>query len=319
MNEVGKRVLVTGGAGFIGSHLCDTLVSGGLEVVAIDNLSNGKIENLSLCNEKKNFRFIKTDLRQNISDIIKNSDTLYHMAAYPEVRTGFDSPELAYEQNVQNTYNLLESVRQSKISEIVFASSSVVYGEPKTIPTPETYGPLIPISQYGGSKLACEGLISSYCHTYGIRGVIIRLANVIGFRSNHGVIWDFINKLKKNQSELEILGDGNQTKSYIHVSDTIDGILFCSKISKDRVDVFNIGNDDKIDVRSIANIVCKNLNLNLKNIQITQKGGTDDGRGWIGDVKQMQLDITKIKSWGWNARYSSLAAVDLAVKEMLRG
>jgi UDP-glucose 4-epimerase len=317
MNEVGKRVLVTGGAGFIGSHLCDTLVSGGLEVVAIDNLSNGKIENLSLCNEKKNFRFIKTDLRQNISDIIKNSDTLYHMAAYPEVRTGFDSPELAYEQNVQNTYNLLESVRQSKISEIVFASSSVVYGEPKTIPTPETYGPLIPISQYGGSKLACEGLISSYCHTYGIRGVIIRLANVIGFRSNHGVIWDFINKLKKNQSELEILGDGNQTKSYIHISDTINGFLFCSKISKDRVDVFNIGNDDKIDVRSIANIVCKNLNL--KNIQIIQKGGTNDGRGWIGDVKQMQLDITKIKSLGWNARYSSLAAVDLAVKEMLRG
>jgi len=317
MNEVGKRVLVTGGAGFIGSHLCDTLVSGGLEVVAIDNLSNGKIENLSLCNEKKNFRFIKTDLRQNISDIIKNSDTLYHMAAYPEVRTGFDSPELAYEQNVQNTYNLLESVRQSKISEIVFASSSVVYGEPKTIPTPETYGPLIPISQYGGSKLACEGLISSYCHTYGIRGVIIRLANVIGFRSNHGVIWDFINKLKKNQSELEILGDGNQTKSYIHISDTINGFLFCSKISKDRVDVFNIGNDDKIDVRSIANIVCKNLNL--KNIQIIQKGGTNDGRGWIGDVKQMQLDITKIKSLGWNARYSSLAAVDLAVKEMLKG
>ena len=123
--------------------------------------------------------------------------------------------------------------------------------------------------------------------------------------------------MKKNQSELEILGDGNQTKSYIHISDTINGFLFCSKISKDRVDVFNIGNDDKIDVRSIANIVCKNLNL--KNIQIIQKGGTNDGRGWIGDVKQMQLDITKIKSLGWNARYSSLAAVDLAVKEMLRG
>ena len=286
MNSQGKHVLITGGAGFIGSHLCDRLVSEGLQVVAIDNLSNGKIKNLSLCKEKRNFKFTKADLKDNLAENLKHSDTLYHMAAYPEVRTGYDSPELAYEQNVQNTHSLLESVRRSNISEIVFASSSVVYGEPKIIPTPETYGPLIPISQYGGSKLACEGLISSYCHTYGIRGVIIRLANVIGFRSNHGVIWDFINKLKKNQSELEILGDGNQTKSYIHISDTINGFLFCSKISKDRVDVFNIGNDDKIDVRSIANIVCKNLNL--KNIQITQKGGTNDGRGWIGDVKQMQ-------------------------------
>ena len=282
MNSQGKHVLITGGAGFIGSHLCDRLVSEGLQVVAIDNLSNGKIKNLSLCKEERNFKFTKADLKDNLAENLKHSDTLYHMAAYPEVRTGYDSPELAYEQNVQNTHSLLESVRRSNISEIVFASSSVVYGEPKTIPTPETYGPLIPISQYGGSKLACEGLISSYCHTYGIRGVIIRLANVIGFRSNHGVIWDFINKLKKNQSELEILGDGNQTKSYIHISDTINGFLFCSKISKDRVDVFNIGNDDKIDVRSIANIVCKNLNL--KNIQIIQKGGTNDGRGWIGEI-----------------------------------
>lgn len=317
MNSQEKHVLVTGGAGFIGSHLCDRLVSEGFQVIAVDNLSNGKIENLSLCKEKKNFKFTKADLKDNLSESLKHSEILYHMAAYPEVRTGYDNPELAYEQNVQNTHNLLEGVRRSNINEVVFASSSVVYGEPKIIPTPESYGPLIPISQYGGSKLACEGLISSYCHTYGIKGVIIRLANVIGSRSNHGVIWDFINKLKKKPSELEILGDGKQTKSYIHISDTIDGFLFCSNFSKDRVDIFNIGNDDKIDVRSIADIVCRNLNL--KNVKIMRSGGTPDGRGWIGDVKQMQLDITKIKALGWNAKYSSQAAVDLAAKEMIKG
>ena len=316
MNSLEKRVLVTGGAGFIGSHLCDKLVSEGFQVVAFDNLSNGRIENLSLCREERNFKFTKADLKDNLADYLKHSETLYHMAAYPEVRTGYDNPELAYEQNVQNTHNLLESVRRSNINEIVFASSSVVYGEPKTIPTSETYGPLIPISQYGGSKLACEGLISSYCHTYGIKGIIIRLANVIGSRSNHGVIWDFINKLKKSPAELKILGDGKQAKSYIHVSDTIDGFLYCSKFSKDKVDIYNIGNDDKIDVRSIADIVCRNMNL--QNVEIMYEGGTTDGRGWIGDVKQMQLDITKLKALGWNARHSSLAAVDLAVKEMIK-
>jgi len=312
-----KRIVVTGGAGFIGSHLCDKLVLEGSQVTAIDNLSNGKIDNLSLCMEKKNFTFVKSDLKDELTQNLKDSDTIFHIAAYPEVRTGYDNPELVYEQNIQNTYNLLESVRKTNINEIVFASSSVVYGEPKTIPTPETYGPLLPISQYGGSKLADEAMIASYCYTYGIKGVIIRLANVIGSRSNHGVIWDFINKLKKNPTGLEILGDGRQTKSYIHVSDTIDGFLFCSEFSEDKVDIFNVGNDDKIDVHSIANIVCKNLNL--ENIKITLSGGTTDGRGWIGDVKQMQLDITKLKKLGWNVMLSSFDAVDLAAKEMIKG
>lgn len=308
--------MVTGGAGFIGSHIVEQLISNDVEVVAIDNLSNGKKENLAPHERKKSFKFIIDDLTrpEKIVDNLSDIKTVYHLAAYPEVRTGFDNPGLSYQDNIYATYLLLESIRKSNVERIVFASSSVVYGEPLIIPTPENYGPLLPISPYGGSKLACEGMISSYCHNYGIRSAIIRLANVVGSKSNHGVIWDFINKLYSNNKKLSILGDGRQTKSYIHIRDCVDGFLFCADSVKN-VEVFNLGNDSKIDVDSIAHIVCKNMNL--ENVKILHAGGTTDGRGWVGDVKQMQLDITKVKKLGWTPKLTSAEAVELASKELI--
>jgi len=313
-----ESVLITGGAGFIGSHIAEKLILQGKEVTVIDNFSAGNIKNLNFCIDSKIFHLIKDDLNKptKLLNSLKNISVVFHMAADPEVRTGYENPEITYRENIQNTFCLLENIRKSNVDKIVFASSSVVYGEPSVIPTPETYGPLLPISQYGGSKLACEALVSSYCNNYGIKGMIIRLANVIGARSTHGIIWDFINKLKKNNKVLHYLGDGKQTKSYIHVSDCVDGFLFCLNNFSKKIQVFNLGNDDKIDVLSIAKIVCRNMYL--KNTKLVSKGGTKDGRGWIGDVKQMQLDISKLRDLGWSPRLSSKKAVDLASNELIR-
>ena len=315
-NELGK-IMVTGGAGFIGSHLTEELIKENKNVVVLDNLSTGKNSNLSSCIDNKNCKLIIEDLKnQNqVLKHIKDIDTIFHMAADPEVRTGVSNPKLAYEQNIQNTFELLENVRKNDIKQFVFASSSVVYGEPEIIPTPETFGPLLPISTYGGTKLACEGLISSYCNNYGIKGTIVRFANVVGSRARHGVIWDFINKLKKNEKELQVLGNGKQSKSYIHVNDCVNGLLFSAKHTEKKIDVFNLGNHDMVNVLDIASIVCKTMKL--ENVDIITSGGTDDGRGWIGDVREMNLDISKMCNLGWNPIKNSQASVERATLELV--
>jgi len=313
-NKFGK-IMITGGAGFIGSHLTQKLIDENNEVVVLDNLSTGNKLNLNSCIERKNFKLIVGDLKNQISDHLKDIDTIFHMAADPEVRTGFSDPKLAYVQNIQNTFELLENIRKSDIKQFVFASSSVVYGEPEIIPTPETFGPLLPISIYGGTKLACEALISSYCSNYGIKGTIVRFANVVGSRSRHGVIWDFIQKLKINQKELQVLGNGKQSKSYIHVNDCVNGLLFSAKHTKTKVDVFNLGNQDMINVLDIASIVCKTMKL--ENVDIVTSGGTDDGRGWVGDVREMNLDISKMCNLGWNPMENSQTSVERATLELV--
>jgi len=311
-------VFVTGGAGFIGSHLIDRLISENVNVKIFDNLSTGLFENISTHNNNELFEFIEGDLKdkQNIKEALQNVDVVFHLAANPEVKGGFENPEISYEQNTRNTFYLLEEIRKSTsdIKKIIFASSSVVYGEPNIFPTPEKYGPLKPISHYGSSKLACEALICSYGHNYGIDTKILRLANIIGSRSRHGVIWDFINKLRKDVKRLEILGDGKQTKSYMHISDCVEAFISISNTSNNQI--VNVGNDDKIDVMSIAKIVCKNMNL--ETTDIVSFGGTGDGRGWIGDVKEMQLDITKLKKLGLGPNFSSEESVELASKELLK-
>ena len=308
-------IMVTGGAGFIGSHIVDRLISNKLNVKIIDNLSNGTLSNLKKINLMKN-QFIKKDLNDlsNIQEIMLDVKTVFHMAADPEVSIGFKNPEILYRENIHNTFLLLEAIRKADVENILFASSSTVYGEPDIIPTPENYAPLLPISTYGASKLACEALISSYCHSYGINGIIFRLANIVGSRSNHGIIPDFIKKLQKNQTKLEVLGDGTQSKSYLEVSDCVDCFFFCLENVSKKVEVFNTGNDDKINILDIARIVCTNMNLN--DVALCPNGGVDNGRGWIGDVKLMQLDISKLKKMGWKPKLSSPLAIDAASKNI---
>lgn len=309
--------MITGAAGFIGSHMTEKLLNMGLNVIGLDNYSSGNSSNLKSCNGNESYKFINDDLKnsENFTAHLEDINTIFHFAAYPEVRTGHENPEISFKENIENTYKFLESIRKANVDSIIFSSSSVVYGEPNMIPTTENYGPLLPISPYGGSKLACEGLISSYCHNYGIQGTIIRFANVIGKRSNHGVIWDFIHKLNKNPNQLEVLGDGTQMKSYIHIDDCVEGILRSCDFTKDQVEIFNIGNLDQLDVMSIAKIVSQKMGF--ESTEIMTAGGTSDGRGWIGDVKNMHLDISKLQQLGWQPKLSSSQAVEQSTLELI--
>jgi UDP-glucose 4-epimerase len=211
-------------------------------------------------------------------------------------------------------------MRQAKTPKtIVFTSTSTVYGEATRIPTPENYAPLIPISTYGASKLACEALISSYAHTFNHRALILRLANIVGPKSNHGIIVDFIKKIKTNPRELEILGDGNQEKSYMYIEDCIEAIIHLTNKflnSTETVDICNIGSEDKTTVKEIAQIVAEEMG-NPK-IELKFTGGVDGGRGWKGDVKTMQLSINKLLKTGWKPKYTSKQAVKLATKALVR-
>ena len=308
------KTLVTGGAGFIGSHLTDKLIAKGNDVVVFDNLSSGDLKNLEHLKDNKKFSFIKGDLlkAEDIEVALRNVSRVYHIAANPEVRLGETNTKTHFEQNIVASYNLLEAMRKNDVKKIVFTSTSAVYGDAKVIPTSEGY-PAMPISTYGASKLAVEGMISSFCHTFGMNGIVFRFANVIGRGSNHGVIIDFIKKLKNNPNELEILGDGTQTKSYIYIDDCIEGMLFGEEKSNVNFELFNLGSEDKITVKELADLVVKGLGLNDVKYKFT---GGYEGRGWKGDVKFMQLSIEKIKKLGWKPRYNSKEAVEKTVNEV---
>lgn len=314
------KVLVTGGAGFIGSHLVDRLMEEGYKVRVVDNLSAGRLKNLSRWREDANFEFVEGDLREAsvASQAVNGIDVVFHLAANPEVRIGSQKPGEIYENNVTVTYNLLEAMRKHRVRGLVFTSSSTVYGEAGKIPTPEDYSPLEPISIYGASKLACEALISGYAHTFKMKSLVLRLANIVGERSNHGVIYDFIVKLKRNPKTLEILGDGSQRKSYLHVSDCIEAILHLyEKFEGDEVlyDVYNVGSEDWVLVREIADMVVEGLGL--ENVEYKFTGGVEGGRGWPGDVKIMLLDIGKAKSRSWKPKLNSRQAVERAIRELI--
>jgi len=313
-----SKVLVTGGAGFIGSHLVDALVADGLPVVVLDNLSNGSLDNIKKNIGGKDFVFVQADLlhKNILFDVVRGCDVIWHLAANPEVRLSSMIPDVHFNQNIWATYNLLEAMRKDGHARVLcFASTSTVYGEASKIPTPEDYSPLEPISIYGASKLACEALISSYAHTYGFRAVIYRLANIVGSRSGHGIIYDFVSKLRNDQKMLEILGDGTQTKSYLHVSDCIEAMILGLKKSTGKVEVYNVGSEDKINVKSIADIVVEEMGL--KDVSYYFTGGVQGGRGWLGDVKVMLLDITKLKSIGWRPKLDSASAIKKATRELI--
>jgi UDP-glucose 4-epimerase len=319
---IGSVLLITGGAGFIGSHLAEELLSQGYKVIVLDNFSNGRIKNIQHLKGNPSLTIVREDLKKpkRLRQVVNVSDTIFHLAANPEVKIGEIDPKTHFEENILATFNLLEVIRKNgKSKTLVFTSTSTVYGEANLIPTPEDYGPLIPISTYGASKLACEALITSYAHTFNHRALILRLANIIGPRSNHGVVVDLIKKIRTNPKELEILGDGHQEKSYMYISDCIEAMMrLTSTFSKgaEKVDVFNVGPNDKITVAQIAKIVSEEMNV--LSIKYRFTGGVDGGRGWRGDVKIMQLSIDKLLRTGWKPTYSSMQAVRMTAHALGR-
>lgn len=309
------KCFVTGGAGFIGSHLVDKLVEKENQVTVYDNLSSGKEEFISNHLDKNYFDFVEADLldKEKIIETIGNHDVVFHIAANPDVRLGAEKPEIA-EKDMQSTYNLLDAMRLKNVKQIVFSSSSVIYGETPAKPLPEDYGPLLPISVYGAAKLASEGLISSFAHTFDMKGWIYRFANVVGERGTHGVIVDFIHKIQKNPRELEILGDGKQKKPYLYVTDCVDAMLYGYENSKNEINLFNLGVESTTQVTRIAEIVVEEMGL--KNVEFKYTGGK---RGWKGDIPHFQFDISRIKKLGWNTKLSSDEAIRRATRDLLRG
>lgn len=305
--------IVTGGAGFIGSHLVDTLIARGDRVTVIDSLSAGSRKNIARHIDGGKVTLVVADLLSDgWQDTLKGADRIYHLAADPDVRQSALIPEGPVNNNIITTFRVLEAMRRYNVPEIAFTSTSTVYGEATVIPTPEEYAPLEPISVYGASKLACEALISAYCHSFTMKGWIFRFANIIGARSGHGVLIDFINKLADNPREMEILGDGKQKKSYLEVQECVDAMLFAVGHATATVNTFNIGSEDWIDVKAIADIVAKKKGLSQVRYRFT--GGE---RGWVGDVPKMQLSIARMKALGWKPRHGSQESVCMAVQAML--
>lgn len=310
------KAFVTGGAGFIGSNLAGELVRRKYGVTCYDNLSLGRKEFLKPYFGLRGFRFIKADLLNlgRLKRAMKGHDIIFHMAANSDIGYGIEYTDWDLRQGTLATFNVLEAMRLNGIKEIVFASTSAIYGdEPAIVPTPEDYGPLFPISLYGASKLASEGLISAYCHNFGIQAWIFRFGNVVGDNGTHGVIVDFIKRLHENPKELRILGDGKQSKPYLYVKECVDGMLFGRRYSREEVNFFNLAPKGATSVNKIADMAMKEMGL--KKVKCRYSGTK---RGWPGDVPQVRLDPKKMKRLGWRASLSSDGAVLAAIRALLK-
>ena len=308
---------MTGGAGFIGSYIVETFLSMNYEVVVVDNLESGSLTNLHNSVDNPNLKIYQIDCSQceEILYDISDCDYVFHLAANPDIRKSQKDPDIDFQNNIVNMYNFLKCLSSFKsLKKIIFSSSSVVYGEPTKIPTPENYGPLIPLSSYGATKLAGEAMLSFFANKYEFQALIFRFANVIGGKSNHGIIFDLINKLKDNPDKLVILGNGKQQKSYLHISDCISGIL-AGMNSTNKVDIFNLGTDQQTIVTDIAKIIISQMGLS--NVNLVFDDPLNDGRGWSGDVTHMGLDCSKIKSLGWIPKFSSTESIEHTCREIL--
>ncbi len=310
------RILVTGGAGFIGSNLAERLLGAGHQVTVIDNLSGGRREFLNGCLANRRFRFEQVDLLNlnALPEIFDGQDAVFHLAANSNIPEGRRKSDIDLQLGTIATYHVLEAMRRTGVTEIAFSSSSVVYGEPTVVPTPENYGPLFPISLYGASKLACEGLVSAFCHNYGFQAWIFRFANICGPHSTHGVILDFIRKLQANSTELEVLGDGNQAKPYLHVGECIDGMLYLWQNVRDRqLTCCNLGCAGATTTDRVAEYLLEAMDL--RGVLLRHTGGA---RGWPGDVPQVRLDCTQLTNLGWSAKHTSDEAIRLATHEVVQ-
>lgn len=305
------KILVTGGAGFIGSHLCDRLVAQGHSLVVADNLILGRREHLAQHEQTGALMFVEMDVahRTKLDDLFAANDfeVVFHLAANSDIARSHADPDTDFINTLNTTYSVLEGMRKHNVKKIVFASTSAIYGEaPGSIR--EDHGPLMPISHYGAAKLASEAFISSFGENYGIQSWMARFPNVVGDRSTHGAIYDFVRKLKRTPDRLEVLGDGSQVKPYLHVSDLLDAILLAWNAMTDRTNFFNVGGITRCSVKRMAEIVVEESG---RDARIEYTGGD---RGWVGDVPSVEYDTTKIRALGWTPKLDSEGAVRAAAR-----
>jgi UDP-glucose 4-epimerase len=314
------KIFVTGGAGFIGSNFCDAALSKGHEVVCFDNLSTGQEFFIEEARKNQKFTFIKGDI-QNFDEIQKaiqdaKPDWVAHFAANADVRRGLEHPRKDLDINTLGTWNVLESARNAGVKKIFFSSTSAAYGDPATFPTPEDVAFPEQTSLYGASKAAGEGLVSSYCHGYGMTAVVFRFASIVGPRYTHGHVFDFVKKLQADPTQLEILGDGNLPKSYVHVKDLMNGLWLAiesaeaNKLPK-AFNVFNIGHDSTLVIKDSAAIIAKKMGLS-PTFRFTGGAG-----GWIGDHR-VELDTTKLRGLGWSLQHPLEEGITDTVEYLLQ-
>lgn len=303
-----ENILITGGAGFIGSHLTGILLEKGHKVVCVDNFELGKPENVEQYKDNENFSLyeLNVDDIEKFDEVVKENkiNRIYHLAANSDIQKSAKYPGIDFKNTFSTTYAVLEVMRRNNIKKMFFASTSAVYGDKLGVNVTEDIGNLKPISYYGGAKLASEAFISSYAYMNDMDVLVFRFPNVIGPNLTHGVIFDFIGKLQKNPEELEILGDGTQCKPYLYVLDLAEAIAEFSMKDFKGVETYNIGVDTATTVKEIADMVCERLGL--KNVTYKFTGGNV---GWKGDVPVFQYDLSKIYATGWKAKHNSNESV----------
>jgi UDP-glucose 4-epimerase len=314
------NTLISGGAGFIGSHLAAALLRDPQvrSIVVYDNISSGSRRHLAAAGNDPRLTLVEGDLKDlaRLSTAMKEVDVVFHLAANPDIAKAVTQPDIDFWEGTYLAQNVLEAMRKNRARNIFYTSGSGVYGDVPGIAFSETYGPCVPISTYGASKLACEALIAAYCHMFGMTGRTFRFANVVGPRQTHGVGHDFIRHLRADPSRLRILGDGTQCKSYIHVDDVIAAMFMILRTSDagPAFDVFNVATDDYITVTEIGDIACSTSGLDPSRVQYDYSGGD---RGWKGDVPKVLFDVSKIKARGWRATRSSREAMQASLESML--
>ena len=313
MNLKNKKAIVFGGAGFIGSHLTERLIQQGASVTVFDNLQTGRTSNLEKVWRHPDFRFIEAEVRdrKKVDATVPGHDIVFHFCDDSDIRSAAEHPDTFVEQNIMGLFYVLESMRRNGIRQILFPSSTTVFGELANPPASESHGPMMPLNIYGGAKLAAEGLISAWAHTYDLKAVVFRFVGIIGGRMDHGVVHDFVRKLQQDPTQLEILGDGTQQRSFVLVDDCIEAMLFALAKAAKNYNLVHIGNVDQISVNDTAATIFEVMNL--KNVQRRYTGGRI---GWKGDVTSNFIATETLTAWGWKPPRSSREAVFEAARRL---
>ncbi len=318
MTAGGGRWVIVGGAGFIGSHFVDRLLADGAAeaVVVYDNFSSGRDWHLEGRAGDERLSVVRGDAadRRELERAFAGAAVVVHLAANPDIARAMREPAIDFDHGTVLTHNVLEAMRAAGCSRLLYASGSGVYGDRGDEPVAEDSGPMLPISTYGASKLASEALISAYCNMFGLTGRAFRMGNVVGARQTHGVGFDFVRKLRADPTRLDILGDGRQSKSYIHVDDAVAAILLADERCREPFQAFNVATDDALTVREIAGEAVAALGLDPAEVALRFAGGS---RGWPGDVPVVRLDCARIKALGWKCRLTSRQAIRSSLRAMI--
>ncbi len=313
MNLKNKKILVFGGAGFIGSHLTERLIAQGASVTVFDNLQTGRLANLEKVSKHPKFRFVEAEVRDRkiVDATVPGHDIVFHFCDDSDIRGAAEHPDSYVQQNVMGLFYVLEAMRKNGIRTILFPSSTTVFGELANPPASESHGPMIPLNLYGGAKLAAEGLISAWAHTYEFRAVVFRFVGIIGGRMDHGVVHDFVRKLQKDPAQLEILGDGTQQRSFVLVDDCVEAMLFALGKADKNYNLVHIGNVDQISINETAAAI-----IEVMKLKAVKRNYTGGKVGWKGDVTSNFIATETLNAWGWKPPHSSREAVSEAARRL---